>query len=143
MSILQNEQVQAALIALIVVGLNALAQWVRSKVSMTRIVDDYWCYIQQVAEIVRNEVADALKASTLSSSVLGSIVQRGVVRFVDNYKLNEGKEPTETQVKAAGGFSTIARVRQALDVGVARIGTSSALKLIKELSEERGTKGML
>ena len=98
--ILQNEQVQAALIALIVIGLNALAQWVHSKVSMTKIVDDYWCYIQPVAEIVRNEVADALKASTLSSSVLGSIVQRGVVRFVDNYKLNEGKEPTETQVAA-------------------------------------------
>ena len=99
-SILSNEAVQSALIALIVVALNALAQWVRSKVSMTRIVDDYWCYIQPVAEIVRNEVADALKASTLSSSVLGSIVQRGVVRFVDNYKLNEGKEPTETQVAA-------------------------------------------
>ena len=100
MNLLNNEAVQAALIALIVVALNALAQWVRSKVSMTKIVDDYRCYIQPVAELVRNEVADALKASTLSSSVLGSIVQRGVVRFVDNYKLNEGKEPTETQVAA-------------------------------------------
>ena len=100
MSILENEQVQAALIALIVVALNALAQWVRSKVSYTKIIDDYWCYIQPVAGVVRTEVLDALKASTLSSSVLGSIVQRGVVRFVDNYKLNEGKEPTETQVAA-------------------------------------------
>ena len=45
MSILENEQVQAALIALIVVALNALAQWVRSKVSYTKIVDDYWCYV--------------------------------------------------------------------------------------------------
>jgi hypothetical protein len=44
MDILNNEQVQAALIALIVVALNALAQWVRSKVSYTKIVDDYWCY---------------------------------------------------------------------------------------------------
>ena len=42
-----------SLIALIVVALNALAQWVRSKVSMTKIVDDYWCYIQPVAEAVR------------------------------------------------------------------------------------------
>ena len=56
---------------------------------MTRIVDDYWCYISRWRRSCATRVADALKASTLSSSVLGSIVQRGVVRFVDNYKLNE------------------------------------------------------
>ena len=100
MDILQNEQVQAALIAVIVIALNALAQWVRSKVSMTRIVDDYWCYIQPVAEIVRNEVADALKASTLSTSVVAQIVQRGVVQFADSFRLNEGKDPTGTQIAA-------------------------------------------
>ena len=82
------------------IGLNALAQWVRSKVSMTKIVDDFWCYIQPVAEIVRKEVADALKASTLSTSVVAQIVQRGVVQFADSFRLNEGKEPTETQVAA-------------------------------------------
>ena len=58
MSILENEQVQAALIALIVVGLNALAQWVRSKVSDTKIIDDYWCYIQTVAEAGGGEVLE-------------------------------------------------------------------------------------
>lgn len=100
MSILQNDAVQSALIALIVVGLNALAQWVRSKVSMTKIVDDYWCYVQPVAEAVRNEVLDGLRDATLSTSILGQIVQRGVVQFVEAYKLNEGKEPTDTQVAA-------------------------------------------
>ena len=100
MDILNSEAVQAALIALIVVALNALAQWVRSKVSMTRIVDDYWCYIQPVAEAVRAEVADALKASTLSTSVVAQIVQRGVVQFADSFRLNEGKDPTGTQIAA-------------------------------------------
>ena len=99
-NILNNEAVHAALVALIVIGLNALAQWVRSRVSFKTIVDDYWCYIQPVAEIVRNEVADALKASTLSSSVLGSIVQRGVVQFADSFRLNEGRDPTDTQIAA-------------------------------------------
>ena len=47
-----HEQVQAALIALIVVALNALAQWLRGKVSYTKIIDDYWCYIQPIAEAV-------------------------------------------------------------------------------------------
>ena len=102
MSILENEQVQAALIALIVVGLNALAQWVRSKVSYTKIVDDYWCYIQPVAGVVRTEVLDALKASTLSTSVLGAIVQRGLVQFTESFRLNEGREPTATQIAAVG-----------------------------------------
>ena len=99
MSILQNEQVQAALIALIVVGLNALAQWVRSKVSYTKIIDDYWCYIQPVAEAVRGEVK-SLGDATLSTSVVGQIVQRGLVQFIETYKANEGKEPTMTQLAA-------------------------------------------
>ena len=102
MSILENEQVQTALIALIVVGLNALAQWVRSKVSFKKIVDEYWCYVQPVAGVVRTEVLDALKSSTLSTSVLGAIVQRGIVQFVESFRLNEGREPTATQIAAVG-----------------------------------------
>lgn len=102
MDILNNEQVQAALIALIVVALNALAQWVRSKVSYTKIVDDYWCYVQPVAEAVRTEVLDALKANTLSTSVLGAIVQRGLVQFTESFRMNEGREPTATQIAAVG-----------------------------------------
>jgi hypothetical protein len=102
MDILNNEAVQTALIALIVVALNALAQWVRSKVSYTKIVDDYWCYIQPVAEAVRAEVLDALKASTLSTSVVGAIVQRGLVQFAESFRLNEGREPTATQIAAVG-----------------------------------------
>ncbi len=102
MGILQNEQVQAALIALIVVALNALAQWVRSKVSFKKIVDEYWCYVQPVAGVVRTEVLDALKSSTLSTSVLGAIVQRGIVQFAESFRANEGREPTATQIAAVG-----------------------------------------
>lgn len=40
---------------------------------------------------------------------------------------------TQTKVKAAGGFSTMKRVQQALDLGVQRIGTSSAFKLLQEM----------
>ena len=100
--ILNNEAVQTALIALIVVALNALAQWVRSKVSHTKIVDDYWCYIQPVAEAVRAEVLKSLGDATLSTSVVGQIVQRGLVQFIETYKANEGKEPTATQIAAVG-----------------------------------------
>ena len=98
--ILNNEAVQAALIALIVVALNALAQWVRAQVSHSAIVDDYWCYIQPVADAVRAEVVKSLQGGTLSTTVMGAIVQRALVQFADSYSLNEGKQPTATQIAA-------------------------------------------
>ena len=46
MDILNNEAVQTALIALIVVALNAWSMG--GARDYTKIVDDYWCYIQPV-----------------------------------------------------------------------------------------------
>ena len=100
MSILENEQVQAALIALIVVGLNALAQWVRSKVSFTKIVDEYWCYTQPIVEAVRQEVAEVLKNNNAETSVLRDILVKGLAAWAGNYRTNERKEPTATQLAA-------------------------------------------
>lgn len=42
---------------------------------------------------------------------------------------------SKTKVKAAGGFSTAERVLAALEFGVARIGTSSSLKLMRQFEE--------
>ena len=101
MAILQNEQVQTALIALIVVALNALAQWVRSKVSYTKIIDDYWCYLQPVVEVVRQEVADVLKNNNnAETSVFRAILSKGLAAWIDSYRANERKEPTATQLAA-------------------------------------------
>lgn len=100
MGILQNEQVQAALIALIVVGLNALAQWLRSKVSYTKIIDDYWCYLQPVIEAVRQEAAEVLKNNNAETSVLRAILSKGLAAWADSYRANERKDPTATQLAA-------------------------------------------
>jgi hypothetical protein len=102
-SILSNEAVQSAIIALIVVALNALAQWVRSMVSHTKIVDEYWCYIQPVAEIVREEAVKALKDGTAATSVFAAIVQKGLATWADSFRLNENKDPTGTQLAAVSG----------------------------------------
>ena len=98
--ILNNEAVQTALIALIVVALNALAQWVRSKVSYTKIVDDYWCYLQPIVEAVRQEVAEVLKNNNAETSVLRAILSKGLAAWVDSYRANERKYPTATQLAA-------------------------------------------
>lgn len=100
MNILENEQVQAAMIALIVIALNALAQWVRSLVSYKKIVDEYWCYAQPVVDVLRAKVVESLQSGTLSSTALGAIVQQAVVQWVDSFRLNEAKEPTATQIAA-------------------------------------------
>jgi hypothetical protein len=100
MGILQNEQVQAALIALIVVALNALAQWVRSKVSYTKIIDDYWCYLQPIVEAVRQEVAGVLKNNNAETSVLQAILSKGLTAWANSYRANERKDPTVTQLAA-------------------------------------------
>ena len=100
MNILENETVQTALVALIVVALNALAQWVRAQVSHSKIVDDYWCYIQPVAEAVRADVVKSLQGGALSTTVMGAIVHKALAQFADSFRLNEGKEPTKTQLAA-------------------------------------------
>jgi hypothetical protein len=73
--ILQNEQVQAALIAVIVIALNALAQWVRGKVSQTKIVDDY-CATSSRGRAVRAEAVKALKESQADTPALKAILTR-------------------------------------------------------------------
>jgi hypothetical protein len=100
MDILNNEQVQAALIALIVVALNALAQWVRSQVSFKKIVDEYYCYVLPVAEAVRAEAVKALQEGQADTPTLQAILTKGVVQWADSFRLNERKEPTATQIAA-------------------------------------------
>lgn len=118
MNILENEQVQAALIALIIVGLNALAQWVRGRMSHTKIVDEYWCYIQPVAEQVRAEVVKALKDGTAATNVFSAIVQKGLATWADSFRLNENKDPTATQIAAVE--AELAEVAERAAVGGAK-----------------------
>jgi deoxyribose-phosphate aldolase len=133
-------------------------------VDLASVKERRWNRLLEEAHECRKAVGDAvlkiiLEVAFLSDEEIRTVSQISAEAGADFVKTSTGYagSPTieqlkimrdavtgsSTQVKAAGGFSTIARVRQALDVGVARIGTSSALKLIKELSEERGTKGML
>lgn len=123
-----------------------------------------WDRLLEEAHACRKAVGDAvlkiiLEVAFLSDEEIRTVSQISAEAGADFVKTSTGYagSPTieqlrimrdavagsSTKVKAAGGFSTLARVRQALEVGVARIGTSSALKLIKELNETGETKGVL
>jgi deoxyribose-phosphate aldolase len=43
-----------------------------------------------------------------------------------------------THVKAAGGFSSLSKIKQAIELGVTRIGTSSAMSVMRQFLSEEG-----
>ncbi|MDD3929360.1 MAG: deoxyribose-phosphate aldolase [Sphaerochaeta sp.] len=85
--------------------------------------------IASVCTICAEEGADFVKTSTgyLGSPTLNQVEL--MVRSITG---------SSTHVKAAGGFSTLDRVEQALALGVTRIGTSSSIKLIQAWGEKAG-----
>jgi deoxyribose-phosphate aldolase len=95
-------------------------------------------------EQIRKEARECRKAT--GSAILKIILEVSLltdeeVRIASLISAEEGADfvkteavaGTKTSVKAAGGFSSMKRVQQALDLGVKRIGTSSAFKLLEEL----------
>lgn len=83
--------------------------------------------IAAVCSICAEEGADFVKTST---GYLGSPSLNQVELMVRTVK------GSSTHVKAAGGFSSLERVEQALALGVKRIGTSSSIKLLLAWGEK-------
>ena len=78
--------------------------------------------ITRVSTLCAEENADFIKTST---GYLGSPTLKQVELMMN------AVQGSSTKVKAAGGFSTLERVEQAIALGVKRIGTSSSIKLIQ------------
>jgi len=97
--LLANEAVQTALVVVIVTGLNALAAWVKG-LTKTGIVNEYWSYVQPVADAVMKEVAELARKAQASESAIKAAVSRGVVQFADTYAKHEGAAPTVRQLNA-------------------------------------------
>ena len=98
--LLNDPNVQAAIVALLVVLFNALAQWVRSKVSYAKLVDDNWCYIQPLRDWAINEAQASLKAGTWGNAVGREIAIKTLAKLADVYRVNEDKEPSATLLAA-------------------------------------------
>lgn len=98
--LLQNEAVQAALIALIVVGLKALVEFIKSKTAGS-LVDANWCYLQPIVAGFINAAKDAVGKPETGASVYGNLIAKSLTEFADQYNLFEGKAPTEAEIAAA------------------------------------------
>ena len=98
--LLQNEAVQAALITLIVVGLNALVAWVKSKTKGS-LVEANWCYLQPIVAAFINAAKDVVGKPETGASAYGNLISKALAEFADQYNLFEGRAPTEAEIAAA------------------------------------------
>ena len=71
--LLQNEAVQAALITLIVVGLNALVAWVKSKTKGS-LVEANWCYLQPIVAAFIKAAQEAVGKPETGLSTYNQII---------------------------------------------------------------------
>jgi type IV secretory pathway VirB6-like protein len=100
--LLNNEAVQAALIAFIVVGLKALVEFIKSKTAGSLVAAN-WCYLQPVVASFINGVKDIIINKTGAAEVAdyGTLVNKSLTDFQQQYKLFEGKQPTKAEMNAA------------------------------------------
>ena len=98
--LLSNPQVSAALIALIVVLLNAFAQWAKSKLSHTSLVNEYWPYIQPLAEAAIAQKAAELQAGTWGTGAAQKILAGSLEGFARTFKTHERTAPSATLLAA-------------------------------------------
>lgn len=98
--LLNNEAVQAALIAFIVVGLKALVEFIKSKTSGS-LVESNWCYLQPIVAAFINAAKDAVGKPETGASAYGNLIAKSLAEFADQYNLFEGKAPTGAEIAAA------------------------------------------
>ena len=98
--ILNNEAVQTALITLIVVGLNALVAWVKSKTKGS-LVESNWCYLQPIVAAFIKAAQEAIGKPDTVIGTYNQIIAKSLAEFADQYNLFEGKAPTEAEIAAA------------------------------------------
>lgn len=92
--LLNNSTIQGAIAALIVVALKALTDWLKSKTKGS-IVDDLWCYVQPIEEMVLAAVKDLPAGSPYTQ-----ILSKALGDFASSYTTCEFKEPS-TAILAA------------------------------------------
>jgi len=98
--LLNNPLIQAALVTLIVTGLNALVAFLKQRFpTQAALVEANWCYLQPV---VTAAIADAkAQAVGITGTAVGSIVAKALEDFTQAYKTLEGKEASDKEIGAA------------------------------------------
>jgi len=100
--LLSNQAVQTALIAAIVIGLNALTAWLKQKFpTQAAQVEANWCYLQPVVDTAMAYAQNAVNTSTGNATLYSSIIGQALTQFADSYRKLEGKDATAAELNAA------------------------------------------
>ena len=97
--LLNNVQVQTAIITLIVLVLNALAQWLKSK-TRGSLIEYVWCYAQPVIATFIAAAREVMQEGGERTAAIRSIMDKSLAEFADNFELFEGRPPTEAEIAA-------------------------------------------
>ena len=98
--LLQNPAVQAALVTLIVIVLNALVAFIKQKFpTQAALVESNWCYLQPVVQAAI--VAAKERAQGITGAVVANIISKSLDDFAEAYKTLEGKEASVKEISAA------------------------------------------
>lgn len=99
--LLENQALQSAIIALIVVLLNHAAAWVHRKTSYAKIVDDNWDYLLPILQLVTARIkAVKTEGGDDKNRQYRVILGEAMEQFVEQYTLYEGAKPTANEVAA-------------------------------------------
>ena len=98
--LLNNPLIQAALVTLIVTGLNALVAFLKQKFpTQAALVESNWCYLQPV--VTAAIAAAKERAQGITGAVVGNIISKSLDDFSQAYKTLEGKEASAKEIGAA------------------------------------------
>lgn len=91
--ILANEQLHAALMAVIVVALNALGAWLSRRFRAVPIVENNWCYIQPVVAAAIAQTKEAVRTGTWGTAKQRDIIIQAMKAFTKEFTSLEGSRP--------------------------------------------------
>ena len=98
--LLNNPLIQAALVTLIVTGLNALVAFLRQKFpTQAALVEANWCYLQPV--VTAAIAAAKAQATGITGAAVGNIIAKALDDFSVAYKTLEGKDASSKELSAA------------------------------------------
>ena len=107
--LLNNPAIQAAVVLVIVTALNALVSVIKQKFpTQAALVEKNWCYLQPVVGAAIDKVSAAIKTNGVAPAFASAIIAESLTKFVDQYRLFEGKDASTAEITAARAEITAA-----------------------------------
>ena len=100
--VLSNPLIQAALVALLLVALNAAKVWLQTRFpTQAKLIDENWCYLGPLVKRAIVDTQAELAKGGVAGSAAARIIEKTTDAFAAEYRTLERKEPTSAELSAA------------------------------------------